>query len=147
MRGAMAGLRGALVAGLLLGATGALAASANDPDLRGAWKGTGEDAKWVANFLPNDTYQFRLGDSPTGSRGQYIARNGKFELLEGKQKFMYGSYRVEDCNVLILDTPKGIVRFNRSGAVPTGGCGKARTDAAPMARSAAVPVPAVSNAN
>jgi hypothetical protein len=147
MRRAIAGLRGVLVAGLLLGATGAQAASANDPDLRGAWKGTGADAKWVANFLPNDTYQFRLGDSPTGSRGQYIARNGKFELLEGKQKFMYGSYRIEDCRVLVLDTSKGIARFNRSGTPPTGACGKVRTDATPVTGAAAVPGSVRNNAS
>lgn len=139
MRGATACLRGGLIAGLLLGAAGALAASANDPDLLGAWKGTGDDAKWVANFLPNDTYQFRLGDSPTGSRGQYVARKGKFELVEGNQKFMYGSYRIEDCSVLILDTSKGVARFNRSGRAPTGACGKSRTDTAAAAGAPAVP--------
>lgn len=139
MRVATACLRGGLIAGLLLGAAGALAVSANDPALRGAWKGTGDDAKWVVNFMPNDTYQFRLGDSPTGSRGQYVARNGKFELVEGNRKFMYGSYRIEDCSVLILDTSKGVARFNRSGTAPTGACGKARTDAAPSARTVTVP--------
>jgi hypothetical protein len=100
--------------------------AANDPDLLGAWKGTGTDAQWVVNFMPNDTYQFRLGDSPTGSRGEYAANNGKLQLFDGgnKSKALTGGYRVEDCNVLVLTLPNGTARMNRRGTVPTGGCGK-----------------------
>lgn len=126
MRLSAASLWAGSMAGLLLGAVSIHAASTNDPAVLGAWKGTGADAKWVINFLPNDVYQLRLGDSPTGSRGVYVAGNGKIQLLEGnqKQKVLSGTYRVEDCKVLTLVADQGTVRLNRSGTPPTGSCGQ-----------------------